>query len=199
MPRPFAVVEVVRGPGIPVQTEREVRVGIIGIYVQHLIQQPVVVQVPEEAVGGDEIAGFDVRTQDVRLHFREAQAAFRDEPGIVQQQMRVMAAVQHRARAMDLAPVCVGFAPENGSPRLVERVDRTVLLLRILTECRVIGIGIELVRLAVELVVELPAHDRGMPAVMLGQPGDDPGRKPAVYGRIIVVVPARAVDRKSVV
>ena len=138
-------------------------------------------------------------SDNIRLHFGKADTALRHKSAVVEQQMRVIAPVEHGARAVDLAPVGIGLAPEYGAPRLVERVEGAVFVLHKRAERRMVRLGVKLVGLAVELIVDLPAHDSAVLAVVPRQLLDDPGRETAVYRRIVVILPPGAVPEKRAV
>ena len=94
---------------------------------------------------------------------------------------------------MDLLPGRVGLAPHHGSPRRVERVQGDILFPKEFPEGQSIALGVEFIRLAVQLVVDLPAYDAGAARVMRRELFHDAGAQPAVHNGIVVVMSAHAV------
>ena len=151
------------------------------------------VQISENPVGGDKIFRFFISGDDVALHFHKAPGALGDKAGIVQHLMRIGGIGIRFSGGVHLLPVGIRLVPESGSPGIVQRVQRSILIFEKFPEGGVIAFRIEHVLLTVHFIVDLPADDTAAaPVVRSGFLGDPRGQLP-VYRRIIVIMPAGAV------
>lgn len=194
VPAPLAVEQVALG-GAVIHVVREVRVRVERDEVETALgHQLVVVEVGEQAVGGDPDPVGEVAAEDLGLHPRERDGAAREEAALLQLEVRVDRAVEPLPCQANLLPVAVPAAPESGAERLVQRVERAELPLQVGAERVMVAVGEELGDLAVELVVDLPPDDRRVRAVVRGDPLDDARRERAILRRVVAVVAARAVE-----
>ena len=175
---PHAVFEIC---GTLVQFKGKVRIRVIGIHIQDFVLHAVIIQIGEKAVGCDKIFWLLISADNIRLHSGETYAAFGNKARVIQQQVRVTAVVEHRSRAVNLTPVSISLTPEYGAPGLVKCIQGAVFLFHEHPECLMIGIRVEFIRLTVELIVELPADDGGVLAIVLRQLLDDTGGKTPVH------------------
>ena len=192
VPGPLAVIEAVGVEGA-VQGEAEIGVGVVGVGIQALLGHAVVVDVSEHAVGGNEHAPVHMAAEDLRLHAAEGIHAVGDEAAVVQLLMGIVRAGGGGPGNVHLLPVGVRLVPEHRAPGLVQRVEGAVPVPQEQPEGLAVRLGIELVGLAVELIVDLPAHDSRMLAVAAGDFLHDAGAQLLIPGRIVVVVPPGAV------
>ena len=158
-----------------------------------------VIQIAEETVGGDEISRLAVLSDDFCLHESKADAAVRNKTGIIQQKMWVVAAVENGTRGSDLLPVGEGAAPDNCTPCQVQILQRTVLLLKKDTECFIICFGMKFIRLAVQLIVNLPTDYRRVRSEMFCQLLNNAGRELLIDPGIIVIVSASTMTQQRLI
>ncbi|CCX37628.1 unknown [Clostridium sp. CAG:1013] len=192
-PAPLPVQQGVVVPGILTHGKGKVGIAVIGVHVQAILGHAVVVQGAEQTVGSDEITGLHILPEDVALHFAETDGTLRHEPHVIQLLVRISAVSISGAGHVDLLPCGVGLVPEGIAPSTIQLVQGAVLFPKELPECQGITFGVELLGLAVELIVDLPAHDAGPLPVMLPQLLHHPGGKLLVFWGIVVIVAAHAV------
>ena len=91
--------------------------------------------------------------------------------------MGIVAAIENGTWGSDLLPGSVDSAPDNSTPCQVQSLQRTVLLLKKDTECFVICFGMKFIRLAVQLIVNLPTDYRRVRSEMFCQLLNNAGRE----------------------
>ena len=156
-----------------------------------------VIEVSEQTVRSDKVSVFAVFFQDLSLHGGKSDTSVGDKAVIIQQIARIMAVVENRARGINLIPCCIGSAPDNSAPGLVQIVESFVLLFQECTKSNAVRFGMKLIGLTVQFVVDLPADDGGMGTIMFSHLFDDPFAILLINRRVIVVVPASTVTVKS--
>ena len=180
-------------PGVLPHGKGEVGIAVVSVHVQAVPGHPVVVQAAEHAVGGDEIPGLYILPENFALHPAEPDGALRDEPHVVQLLVGIGAVPVGGAGHIDLLPGGVGLVPEGIAPGPVQLLQGAVFIPQEFPEGQGVALRVELLGLAVELVVDLPAHNAGPLSVVLPQLLHHPGGKLLVLFGIVVVVAAHAV------
>ena len=200
--------EVVRGLAVAqrfrrelrrVEAERKVRVAVVRHEVEVLARQAVVVEHAENAVRRDELLRPPVFFQDLRLQADVADRRLGDEPALLEHHVRIRGIRQRVAREVDLVPARVRLVPEHRAHRAVQVLERAVFFAQVRAERRVVAFGVVARRLAVHLVVDLPADDRRVRAVVLRDVLGHAADKAEVRGRRHVVVLAHAVPHRMAV
>ncbi|MNV37132.1 hypothetical protein D3C71_1286390 [compost metagenome] len=113
---------------------------------------------------------------------------------LIQRQMRIRRTADQRTGKINLLPIGIGLAPEHGSPRLIQAVQRNVTLLQPFPERGMIRFCVEYIDLAVQLVINLPADDGGMILVGLDHISHDPAAQLSVYRTAVIVMTPHAVS-----
>ena len=148
IPAPFPVLQQILFLVI-VQAVGKIRIGIVGDKIQALFCHPVVVQISEQAVGGDEIIRLFVLPDDLRLHTREPAGTVRNEAQIIQHPVGVDSVADRGPWHIHLAPGRIGLVPEHRAPGLVQRLDGAVFFLQKFPEGDRIAVRIKFRSLAV--------------------------------------------------
>ena len=148
IPAPFPVLQQILFTVI-VQAVGKIRIGIVGDKIQALFCHPVVVQISEQAVGGDEIIRLFVLPDDLRLQSREPAGAVRNEAQIIQHPVGIGGIADGGLRHIHLAPGRIGLVPEHRAPGLVQRLDGAVFFLQKFPEGDRIAVRIKFRSLAV--------------------------------------------------
>ena len=134
---------------VAIQTIRKIRIGIIGDEIQTFLCHPVIVQISEQTVGGDEIIRLFVLPDDLRLHTREPAGTVRNEAQIIQHPVGVDSVADRGPWHIHLAPGRIGLVPEHRAPGLVQRLDGAVFFLQKFPEGDRIAVRIKFRSLAV--------------------------------------------------
>ena len=144
----------------------------------------------EQTVSRDKISRFPVSPQNIRLHPGKPAGTVRHEPVIVQQIGWIVAVIQHRTGRKNLVPIRIRLAPYYRSPRLIQGSQCDILLLQKAPESNLVRLRVELIRLAVDFVVDLPAHHARVLSVLPCHLFHNSRAEFLIDGRIIVVMPS---------
>ena len=82
-------------------------------------------------------------------------------------QMWIVPISKQRARYVNLLPVCVRLIPERGTPVFIQCIQCPVFFFQENAESSTVRLRMKFTRLAVQLVVDLPADDCRMLSIML--------------------------------
>ena len=201
MKRPSPVIQVARFPvsstffkdRLPVQAKAEIGIGIIHHDVQDVPGKFQIVQVAEKSVGRDEVTSFKIWPHNIRLILCKADRTVRNKAVIIQHLMGIMSMIEHADRQTDLIPAAITLAPENRSPGIIQGLQILILRLQPDLEGRPVCVRIKLIGLTVDLVVDLPADDLGVPSEVLCHLCGDNTAFIQINRRIIIVVASAAV------
>ena len=157
------------------------------------------VYVPEEPVMGDELAGRNDPSEYAALQAAVLPHALGPESLGIQLHVGVHYPIGGGSRQIHLIEAVVGLVPECRAPGVVEFIYGSVSLFHKSAEGRMVRFAVELVGLAVELVVYLPAYDAVPAAVVLCDLLYDDRGLLTVYPAVVVVVPPEPVSDQSAV
>ena len=196
IPAPFPVLQQILFI-VSVQAVGKIRIGIIGDEIQAFLCHPVVVQIAEQAVGGDEIIRLFVFPYDSGLQSGEAAGTVGNEAQVVQNPVRICRIADGGLRHIHLTPRGIGLVPEHRAPGLIERLDGAVFFFQKFPEGNRITVGIKFRSLAIQLIVNLPADYRGTGTVVGRGFFRDIRRKTLIDRRIVIVMPSCPVPVKG--
>ena len=145
--------------GIEVENIGKVRIGVIHHEIQALLRHFMTVNMPKEPVMSDKDIFRQILPEDIALKFAVISRTVRPERLCFQQLMRIHYVVGSCSGKKDLLPVSIRLVPEDCPPRFIQSVQRSVLVLDILSESAVVSFAVVFISLAVEFVVYLPADN----------------------------------------
>src|SRR5215475_2898021 len=115
-----------------------------------------------------------------------------DEPLEVEHQPRIVPG-RSRKRQLYLCPVRISLAPDHRAPARIEFIERPVLLSQPIAKRRATTLAETFRILIVEFVINLPANNVGVIAIVRGQRVDDFSRQLAIGLTVVTILAARLI------
>ena len=158
-----------------------------------------VIEHAEKSVCRDELLRTAIFPDNIRLYADIVYDRFGNETLFLQHHVRIVGVCECVARKVNLLPVRVGLVPECRAHGAVQVFERAVFLFKVFSERLVVARRVVAVCFAVDFIVNLPADDRRVCAVMRRNVLNDLLYKIEIHGGCHVVVLAHTVvDRVAV-